>query len=278
MPHLKVHGTELHYVDTGDSEAAGGRRGRRETVVLSHGLFWSGEMYAAQIAALRGRFRCIAFDHRGQGRSAPYLEAYDVEQLYEDAAALVVSLDAAPCHYVGLSMGGFVGMRLAARRPELVKSLALLDTAADPEPTFAHAKYAALSAIASVIGTRPFVGEMMRTMFGKAFRGDPARAGERAEMRRRLSANDRASSVNALRTVYRRRSVEGELGAIRCPVLVLSGEEDGAIKAARSERTAKRIAGAEFKVVPRAGHTVTVEEPAFVNAALIEFYDRIARA
>jgi 3-oxoadipate enol-lactonase len=277
MPHLKVHGTEIHYIDTRDSGGAGGGRESRETVVLSHGLFWSGRMYEAQIEALRGRFRCIAFDHRGQGKSAPYLDPYDLEQLYEDAAALVTSLDATPCHWVGLSMGGFVGMRLAARRPDLVRSLALLDTAADPEPAFNRAKYAVLSAVASMVGTKPFVGKIMKTMFSNAFRSDPARASEREEMKRRLLANDGKSSINALSTVCHRRSIEAEVPSIRCPVLVLSGENDVAVSSARSERTAKLIPGAEFRIVPRSGHTSTVEEPAFVSEALLDFYDRIAK-
>jgi pimeloyl-ACP methyl ester carboxylesterase len=94
-------------------------------------------------------------------------------------------------------------------------------------------------------------------------------------MKRRLLTNDFKSSINALKAVYRRAPVEAELAAIACPTLVLSGEHDRAVVSARSERTAKQIPGAEFRIVPRAGHTSTVEEPGAVIAALESFYERV---
>jgi pimeloyl-ACP methyl ester carboxylesterase len=61
--------------------------------------------------------------------------------LTADAAALIERLRLAPCHFVGLSMGGFVGMQLAAQKPDLLKTLTLLDTSADPEPSGDGPKY-----------------------------------------------------------------------------------------------------------------------------------------
>ena len=55
-----------------------------------------------------------------------------MDTLTDDAVALIESLGVAPVHYVGLSMGGFVGQRIAARRPELIRTLSLLDTSAGP--------------------------------------------------------------------------------------------------------------------------------------------------
>ena len=74
-------------------------------------------MFRAQIDRLKPHYRCIAYDHRGQGDSAIAPDGYDMDTLAEDAAALIVALDAGPCHFVGLSMGGFVGMRLALPGP-----------------------------------------------------------------------------------------------------------------------------------------------------------------
>src|SRR5437899_1734771 len=123
MPRMQVDGAELHYEDTG---------GGGPPVVFSHGLLWSGKMYRFQVEALRGSHRCISFDFRGQGRSPIADSGYDMDTLARDAAALIEKLRAAPCHFVGLSMGGFIGMRLALRRPELLRSLTLIETAADP--------------------------------------------------------------------------------------------------------------------------------------------------
>src|SRR4029078_4522554 len=114
MPMIDVNGTSLYYEDTGPGSTG-------ETVVFSHGLLWGTELFAPQIAALRDRYRCLAWDHRGQGKSAvEWRNCIDMEPLAQDAAALLEHLGVKSAVFVGLSMGGFVGMRVAARRPDLV--------------------------------------------------------------------------------------------------------------------------------------------------------------
>jgi pimeloyl-ACP methyl ester carboxylesterase len=77
-------------------------------------------MYDGQVAHLRARRRCIAYDHRGQGQSPASATAYDMETLYADAAALIEKLGAAPCHFVGLSMGGSVRAAAGGAPPRAV--------------------------------------------------------------------------------------------------------------------------------------------------------------
>ena len=135
MPFLDVNGTRLYYEDTG---------GSGEPIVFSHGLLWSGRMFDKQVAALKDRYRCITYDHRGQGQSDVWkVDAVDMETVYADAVGLIEKLGVGPCHFVGLSMGGFTGMRLAARRPDLLRSLSLLETLGGPG---ARAERAALQA------------------------------------------------------------------------------------------------------------------------------------
>ena len=114
MPHLQINGASIYYEE---------HRNGPETLVFSHGLLWSGYMFHNQIAVLKDRYRCITFDHRGQGQSEVTQSGYDIESLYEDAITLIEVLGCAPCHFVGLSMGGFVGLRVGIRRPDLLKSL-----------------------------------------------------------------------------------------------------------------------------------------------------------
>ena len=268
MPFVTANGARLHYTEAGSGP---------ECVVFSHGLFWSGEMFAAQIEALRGQYRCIAYDHRGQGQSEITAGGYDMDNLARDAAALLEALSASPCHWVGLSMGGFVGMRLAARQPWLIRSLTLLDTAADPEPAHRKELRRLMGYLSRVVGFRPFLGEAMRAMFGAPFLGDPARAPERAALREKLAKVRPAGGSRALFAVIDRKGIEGELGKIRAPTMVVSGEADVAVVPERSRRTASLIAGAEFKTVPRAGHSCTMEEPAAVSALIADFLER-ARA
>lgn len=261
---MKVNGAELHVEDTGGAGPA---------VVFSHGLLWSTAMWRFQVAAFRDRYRCIAYDHRGQGKSEVTASGYDMDTLTEDAAALIGQLGAAPVHFVGLSMGGFVGMRLAARRPELLRSLALLETASDEEPLLNRPRYAAMAAMAQVVGMRPFVPKVMSIMFGRSFRDDPARAGLRDGLVGELLANDTTGTRRAVGGVIWRKPVsQAELSRIRAPTLVVSGEEDSAVVSARSRRTAERIPGAKFVSIPRAGHSSSLEEPEAVSRALEEFW------
>ncbi len=263
-PPVNVNGVRLHVEDTG---------GALPAVVFSHGLLWSTKLWRFQMEAFRGRYRCIAYDHRGQGKSEVTASGYDMESLTEDAAALVGQLVVAPVHFVGLSMGGFVGMRLAARRPELLRSLALVETANDTEPRRNIPKYAAMSFLTRFLGVRPFVPAIMKIMFGKTFLADPARAALRDELVAELVGNDVVGMRRAVRGVITRKGVDpAELAKIRTPTLVASGEEDAAVVAARSRRMASQIPGARFVSLPRAGHSSSLEEPEALNRALEEFW------
>ena len=144
MPMIRANGTALYYEDTGGSGAP---------VVFSHGLLWNSALFAPQIAVLKDRYRCVAYDHRGQGRSADDIgRAISIETVTEDAVALIEKLGLGPVHFCGLSLGGIVGMRLAVGRPDLIRSLVLLDTTADEEPY--KLKYKAMTAVARLFGVR----------------------------------------------------------------------------------------------------------------------------
>lgn len=264
MPMLSVNGTELYYEDTG---------GSGQPIIFSHGLLWSTRLYDPQVDALRGRYRCIAYDHRGQGRSAvPPESVIDMETLYLDAIGLIEKLGVKPCHFVGLSMGGFIGMRLAARRPDLLRSLVLLETSGEPEPLASVPRYTLLNLIARLAGVRPVADPVMRIMFGKGFLNDPNRAEERALWRARLMEN-RKDVWRAVNGVIKRRGVTAELPSIRVPTLIVVGEEDVATVPAKAERLHQLIPNARLVRLPRGGHSVTVEEPALVNATLGTFLD-----
>ena len=263
MPMLPVGDTELYYED----EGAG------VPIVFSHGLLWSGRMYRAQVAALRDGFRCVTFDHRGQGRSKTSPSPYDMETLADDAARLIDALKLGPCHFVGLSMGGFVGLRLALRRAELLRSLTLIDSAADPEPRLNVPKYAVMEWLSRRLGMRMLVPSVMRIMFGRAFLRDRARAGLRAEQAAELASLQPDRMRAALDSVVRRQPVTHGLGSIATPTLVLHGADDRAIVLPRAQKMAAAIPGAQLLVIPRAGHTSTVEEPEAISRELRRFVE-----
>lgn len=263
MPRFQLSdGSSLHYDDSGSE---------KPVVLFSHGLLFDSEMFAAQAEALAADYRVIRYDHRGQGRSdESKLRCIDMGTLTADAIELIEKLGVAPVHFVGLSMGGFVGMRIAARRPELIRSLALLDTSADPEPEENIGQYKAMNAFVRLFGTRLLVGKVMRILFGATFLSDPARGRERERWKQHLRGLS-PSIWRAVNGVIERESVLAELARIRAPTLVLVGAEDVATVPLKSERIQERVAGSKMVMIRGAGHSSTVEEPAAVTAAIQEF-------
>ena len=262
MPKIQINGTTLHYTD----EGAGS-----ETILFAHGLLWSGRMFEAQVNAFKDRYRCITFDFRGQGQSEVTRDGYDIDTLYRDTAALIEALGCAPCHFAGLSMGGFMGMRLAARRPELLRSLILLGTSADSEPEENVPRYNRLNFVARWLGLRWVATPVMKIMFGQAFLADPNRAMQREEWKNRLIANHRIGISRAVRGVIDRQGVYDEIGAITTPTLIMVGEEDVATVPAKAERIQARIACSRLVRIPKAGHSSTIEEPEAINTTIKAF-------
>ncbi len=262
MPKIQVNGAEIYYEEYGVGP---------ETIVFSHGLLWSGRMFDDQVNTLKDRYRCITFDHRGQGQSEVTKTGYDMDTLSEDAAALIEALECAPCHFLGLSMGGFVAMRLAIRRPELLKSLMLLETTADPEPEENIGRYRLLNFIARWFGLGLVANRVMPIMFGQKFLNDPKRATQKAEWRQHMINNHRIGITRAVKGVIERGGVYDQLDQITSPTLIIIGDQDVATVPAKSERMQARIPGADLVIIPGAGHTSSVEEPEAVNAALEEF-------
>ncbi|MDS4022395.1 MAG: alpha/beta hydrolase [Candidatus Competibacter sp.] len=268
MPYLTLNGAHLYYEDKGTGP---------ETIVFAHGLLWSGRMFDQQVAALQEYFRCITFDFRGHGQSQVTASGYDMDTLTEDAAALMAALGCAPCHFVGLSMGGFVGMRLAFRYPHLIRSLVLMETSADPEPQENIGRYRLLNFIARWLGWRMIVGRIMPIMFGQKFLNDPARAPLRQAMKATLLRNHRVGLTRAVTGVIERAGVYENLQQIRVPTLIIVGDQDVATVPAKAERIHVQIPRSRLAIIPGAGHTSTVEEPEAVNQVLLEFLGK-ARA
>jgi pimeloyl-ACP methyl ester carboxylesterase len=262
MPRMNVNGVDLYYEDIGSGD---------ETIVFSHGLLCSCRMFDKQIEILKERYRIIGYDHRGQGQTAVTKNGYDMDTLMLDAAELIEKLEIAPLHFVGLSMGGFVGMRLAARRPEVVKSLILIETSADPEPAENIKEYSRLSFIVRWLSMRLVANPVMKIMFGKTFLNDPDRAEERKYWKKQLVSNNRIGITRAVSGVTSRNGVYEDLGNIKCPTLIIVGEEDVATPQTKAERIQNAISGSKLVVIPQAGHTSTVEQPEAITNAISEF-------
>jgi len=232
-------------------------------------------MFDAQVATRRSQYRCIAWDHRGQGRSdVPNVRAISIEDCYADAVALIEQLGVGPVHIVGLSMGGFVAMRLAARRPDLVRSCVLLETSAEAEPEENIPRYRTLNRVARWFRLRLVANKVMPIMFGETFLNDPVRVVERDAWRERLSGN-RRDIWRAVNGVIERAPIMPELSHITAPTLIMVGDEDVATVPLKAERIHAAVRGSKLVRIPHAGHTSSVEQPGHVTAAIEAWVRRV---
>jgi pimeloyl-ACP methyl ester carboxylesterase len=228
-------------------------------------------MFQAQVEVLRERYRCVAIDWRGQGDTPAARSGYDMDTLTDDAVAVISALDVGPVHYVGLSMGGFVGQRLAARHGDLLRSLTLLDTSADREPLFTAVQDVALAGAYSLVGMRPLVPLVLPIMFGPTFRKDPVNKAAIADFVDGIARTDRKGLRRAVLAVALRKPVYEEIDRISVPTLVIVGADDAATKPDKARRIVARVRGARLEIVPECGHSSTVEQPAAVTALLDQF-------
>lgn len=262
MKRIRVNGRELAYVDVGQGP---------ETVLLSHCYLLDHRHYASQIEALATRFRVLAYDHRDHGQSDLATSAYSVEDLYADCVAFIEALDIAKCHFVGLSSGGYVGMRLGIRRPDLLSRLVLMGTTARADRRIDKVANEVMFVVLRALGFDALSKKVLPLIFGRTFLDDPSRSEEIDRWVAHLKSRDRGGIIRFGRAISRREPVLSMLGSIELPTLVVVGEEDVTTPPPRAKEIAERIPGAELAVIPRAGHLSTLENPELVNETLLRF-------
>lgn len=260
MEFAPIDGARIAYSDSGPRDA--------EVFLLSHSLFFDRRMFDPLVRRLNDAgYRTVAFDHRGQGESSPAAtrDELSMDHLTEDAAALIGALGIGPVHAVGNSMGGFVTLRLAARHPDLVRTVAALGSSCEEEHKLAE--FAPLVEILGQQGGAPVIDVLMHIMFGDASLAAGGPVVE--EWRKRMAALGPSIGDCAHQVIHRRRILE-ELAGCATPVLAVAGAEDHAYPQPISGRNIAAASGGRDVTVPAAGHSVALEKPDEVADLLLE--------
>ena len=243
--------------------------GRRDgpTVLLLGSLGSTVEMWEPQAAALGERFAVVRADHRGHGGSPVPAGPYALDDLVDDVVALLDRVGVARAHDVGLSLGGIVAMRLAAREPGRVDRLALLCTSSRfPSPQPWHDRAAAVRAdgtasIADAVVERWFTADLRRR--------DPATV---AHWRSVIEATP-AEGYAACSTLLAGVDLGDDLPRITAPTLLIAGAEDPATPPDQLRTIAASLPGARLQVLEQAAHLANLEQAAVVNGALLAHLD-----
>jgi 3-oxoadipate enol-lactonase len=253
----------LHHEVMGPPAPAGAR-----AVLLGGSLGSTLEMWDPQVPALAERLRVVRFDVRGHGRSPVPAGPYELADLGRDVLALMDALAIDRAAYAGLSIGGMVGMWLAAHAPERIDRLALLCTSAHLPPASMWAERAATVRAAGSTGAiaDAVVARWLTEPFARAH---PELL---AELRAMLAAQP-PDGYAACCGAIERMDLRPDLGAIRAPVLVVAGADDRATPPEHARVIAGAIPGARLEVLAPAAHLANVEQPEAVTRLLLDHLD-----
>ena len=211
------------------------------------------DMWRPQLPALAD-LRVVRFDHRGHGASPAPPGPYRLEDLGRDVLALLDRLGIAKASYCGLSLGGMVGMWLAANAPDRIEKLVLICTAAHLPPADGWAvraeqvRTAGMGSIADAV-----LGRWFTPRFRAAL---PAKVAPYRAMIAACPAEGYAGCCEAIGGM----DLRGDLPRITAPTLVIAGADDPATPPEHGERIHAGIAGSRLVVLPGAAHLANVEQ------------------
>jgi len=256
---------KLYYESTGSGHP----------VLLISGLGMAATGWCRTIPVLAQGLRVLAFDNRGVGRSELTRGPYSLDQLADDAVAVLDAAGEERAHDYGLSMGGMIAQHVALRHPERVRALVLgASTAGGPRhelPDEATLEFmerrAAMRPEEAVWAAVPF-------NYGRATRERHAgRIGE--DVRQRLRYPITRAGYEAQLAAAWGHDTSGRLARIAAPTLVLHGTEDRIVPIANGVRLGEGIRGARLKVLRGAGHLYTTDAPQ-ADQGVLRFLTRAA--
>ena len=262
MPYFQHESVSIYWESLGEGEP----------IAFLNGVLMTVDSWKLQTHEISRRFRCVMHDFRGQLRSSKPEEPWSLEDHARDLVALLDHLGIGKCHVVGTSYGGEVGMILAAMWPERVRSLTVIASVSelgpDTERIVIDWRRAALEAPMTLYRT------MLPTTFSPGFVAANPALIELGEERLRSCDDDFFTAFAGLIDAFRELDITPRLHEIRCPALIIAGEKDLLKPPRYSRMIAAGIADSELRVAPGAGHAVVLEQPAWINRALVDFIGR----
>jgi 3-oxoadipate enol-lactonase len=246
--------------------------GEGPVVTMSHSLACALGMWDEQVRALRGRYRVLRYDTRGHGQTAAPPGPYALTQLAEDLRGLLAALGIAQTHFVGLSMGGMIGQVFALAHPAMVQSLVLCDTTSR-YPAAAAPVWEERIKTVSTQGMEPMVSPTLERWFTAPFRKRRPDVTDRvAAMIRSTPPAGYIGCCHAIPKI----DVTNRLGEVRCPAVVIVGEEDPGTPVAMAREIHAALPSAELAILRSASHLSNVEQPEEFNRVLLGFLDKVS--
>ena len=258
---LTSNGIDIHYTIEGEGPV----------VTLSHSLGCNLTMWDDQARALSTRYRVLRYDTRGHGQTSAPPGPYTLEQMADDLHGLLTGLGIAEIHFVGISMGGMIGQVFALKHPQMLRSLVLCDTTSRYPPDMLSAwEERILTVVAR--GMEPMVEPTLLRWFTAPFRMQ--RQDVMDHVRAMLRSTPPKGYIGCCHAIPRINTTE-RLREVRCPALVIVGEEDPGTAVAMARAIHAALPSAELVILRSASHLSNLEQPEEFNRVLLAFLDRV---
>jgi len=261
MPVININEIALNYHELGNR--------RNRTMVFTHTVLWDSEMLDHLVSEFANDFHLIVVDLHGHGQSG-YRTPLTLEEMAEDYYQLLAELDLSNVIWVGYSIGGMLGMRLALAHPETIDSLILIATIARLDPPQLREQTWQLWEMFRAGHREDIADAAVQFFFAPAtYKNQP----QLIEHYRNKLINYRnvEGMFEAARASVYRTNISNQIDAIKAPTLVIAGNEDKATSPAESELLASRIPNAQLAIIDDASHMLVVEKPREVAQIIRKF-------
>lgn len=258
MTTVRVNNVDLYYEFHGPEDG--------ELVVLNNGIFMNTTSWP-QLSELSRRYRVLAWDMRGQGRSEHPGGKYSLDLHADDLVALMDALGLDKAHMVGTSYGGELNLVMGIRHPERCRTLTIIASVSHSDPLLAA--IIERWRLAAGLGDGPlFFRLICADTYSENFLVGRPDLIPMAEQRYALL--DLHAAVRLIES-FQRFNVTADLGEIKVPTCIASAELDVLKPRRYGEIMHAAIAGSEFHLIPGAGHVAVLEKAAEVNTIILGF-------
>jgi len=265
MPRIKAGEIELNYEIDGNGEA----------LVFINGITMDTNGWAYQAPFFSQFFKVIRYDCRGQGMSDKPDDQYSQELHTEDLHNLLEALNINKIHLVGLSNGGMIAQHFALKYPDRLTSLVLVDTCSYVDKLLLLMIDTWVQA--TEIGGNEFRYDMsLPIIFSETFIKN--NEDSLAKMKENnLLVNSPKAVINLVKATSK-HNLNDRVSNIKCPTLIIVGEEDILIPLKYSKILHEKIKESELITIKNCGHVPSLEKPAEFNEIVLRFLNRITNS
>lgn len=261
MPTIETNDINIHYELFGQGQP----------ILFIHGLGSSGRDWEYQVNHFQKTRQVITIDVRGHGQSDKPPGPYSVSLFATDTAELIEALDIDPIDVVGISMGGMIAFQLAVDRPDLIKSMVIVNSGPELIPRTLKERLLIRQrfVIVRILGMRKMGEVLSKRLFIK-----PEQEELRQQLVQRWAENDPYAYRETMRALVG-WSIVDKIDTINCPVLIIAADEDYT-PVADKEACVAKLPNARLEIVADSRHATAVEHPEQFNSIVSSFLTETA--